>query len=361
MKDFFFQIIRSDEGCRSYVLADSGTKRGLVWDPSLAGLESTLEVVAEQGLTHLILADSHTHADHFSATAELAKRLRDVAKVEIVMGEKTESERPGRRLRDGDRLDMGPKMQAVVLATPGHTEDSICLYIEVGGEKLVLTGDSLLIGSSGRTDFPGASAEALYHSLHEKIMKLPGTTWLFPGHDYSGYLFSRLEVEAKQNSQLAMDKSEFLLFKPNEVLDCTPVVPKIVDFNRASSPSAPMHIPAAAICARSEPVPGVRSIGTDELRSLIGEHSKKSLFIDVREPDEVNKARIPGLQNIPLSLVWTKLPEIAASESAYFSCQSGRRSGMVTATLARLGFSNAINVAGGIQGWMARGYHVEAS
>src|SRR5690606_32804082 len=102
----------------------------------------------------------HSHADHFSASHLFAP-------AEIAMSEHTRSERPGRRLRDGETIQVGT-LSFKVIHTPGHTPDSICLY----GEGVLFTGDTLLIGTTGRTDFEGSSPEELWDSL-QKLKDLP--------------------------------------------------------------------------------------------------------------------------------------------------------------------------------------------
>ena len=96
--------------------------------------------------------DTHTHADHFSATRELAQRLG----VPVVMHRASPAPFVDLRLDDGEMLIVG-KLRLQVLHTPGHTRDSMCLCVE----DRVFTGDTLLIGGTGRTDLPSGDPEAL--------------------------------------------------------------------------------------------------------------------------------------------------------------------------------------------------------
>lgn len=62
--------------------------------------------------------------------------------------------------------------------TPGHSQGSICLLMQ----DRILTGDTLFSGSIGRSDLPGGSSEELMHSIKTKILTLPETILVFPGH-----------------------------------------------------------------------------------------------------------------------------------------------------------------------------------
>jgi glyoxylase-like metal-dependent hydrolase (beta-lactamase superfamily II) len=67
-----------------------------------------------------------------------------------------------------------------VLYTPGHTEGSISLYIP--DEHLLLAGDTLFAGGVGRTDLPGGNSRKLLASIEERLLPLPDTTLVIPGH-----------------------------------------------------------------------------------------------------------------------------------------------------------------------------------
>src|SRR6185295_17485682 len=76
------------------------------------------------------------------------------------------------------------------IETPGHTPEGICVLITTPGERQkLLTGDTLFIGDVGRPDLAGGKgytpqmmAEMMYESLHEKVLKLPDDTEVYPAH-----------------------------------------------------------------------------------------------------------------------------------------------------------------------------------
>jgi sulfur dioxygenase len=90
------------------------------------------------------------------------------------------------------------------LFTPGHTDHHHC-YL-AGGR--VFTGDALLIGGCGRTDFQGGCAATLYRSVHDKLFTLPAETAVYPGHDYQGRLASTIGAEREGNARLGGGRTE---------------------------------------------------------------------------------------------------------------------------------------------------------
>ena len=91
----------------------------------------------------------------------------------LVFGKKTLG------LEDGQIIELAGKI-FVVLHTPGHTPGGICLYSR--NLQTVFVGDTLFAGSVGRTDFPGGDEKQLLNSIKEKLLNLPGSTKVYPGH-----------------------------------------------------------------------------------------------------------------------------------------------------------------------------------
>jgi glyoxylase-like metal-dependent hydrolase (beta-lactamase superfamily II) len=159
----FFEQIRTG-GCLSYVIGCEDTRAAIVVDPELDQVDRYLALVSEKGLRPKYALDTHTHADHFSATREIAQRLG----IPIVMHRLSAAPYADMRVEDGELIVVG-KLRLRVLDTPGHTNDSMCVALP----DRVLTGDTLLIGGTGRTDLPTGNAEALHDSLFGKLLKLP--------------------------------------------------------------------------------------------------------------------------------------------------------------------------------------------
>ena len=113
-----------------------------------------------------------------------------------------------RHLREGDVIEVGAE-QIHVLETPGHTEG--CLSFR--WRDRVFTGDSLMIGSCGRTDFQGGSSAQLYRSIRDKLLTLPADVLIYPAHDYSGRRVSTVAQEMATNEALTGgDEASFLKY-----------------------------------------------------------------------------------------------------------------------------------------------------
>ena len=183
-----------------YLLADESSKEAIAIDSGWETRPIVERVTSDELRVNFAVA-THNHFDHTSTLQELAKKLN----AKVVAHEKSPIPRD-LSVKDGDTLNIGQR-SVKVLHTPGHTEDSICLY---DGENL-FTGDTLFIGNCGRIDLPGGSSEKMFRSLHDVILKLPPATMIYPGHDYGDVQFRKLGEEARLNpTLLAKSYSDFL-------------------------------------------------------------------------------------------------------------------------------------------------------
>ncbi len=195
-----------ETGTFSYVVSDPGTRRAAVVDPVLdydprsartgtAGAEAIAAHVSAQGLQVDWILETHAHADHLSAAPFLQSRLggriaigEGVREVQATFGRildldgqfATDGSQFDRLFRDGERFAIG-SLEARVLATPGHTSDSVT-YL-VGNAAFI--GDTLFAPDYGtaRCDFPGGDAQRLFESV-QKLYALSPDTLLHQCHDY---------------------------------------------------------------------------------------------------------------------------------------------------------------------------------
>jgi rhodanese-related sulfurtransferase len=138
-------------------------------------VDAIVKRLKEGGLTLKAAIDTHAHADHVSGVAKIAKETG----AEAIQPNPVEFQ--ARVVKDGDEVRIGAFVLRV-LATPGHTEESISL--KTGG--ILFSGDALMIGGAGRTDFQNGSPETLWDTFESKLRKLPAETVVYPGHDYKG-------------------------------------------------------------------------------------------------------------------------------------------------------------------------------
>ncbi len=172
----------------SYVIGDETTGRAVVVDPR-RDVQIYLDQAAAERLRIERVIETHLHADFLSGHLELAARTGAV----ISFGEGADVQFPAEPLRHRQRLSLG-QVTLEILATPGHTPESVCIVVYERPDDAVpfgvLTGDTLFVGDVGRPDLASAGsgisaetlARSLYHSLHDTVLKLPDATRVFPAH-----------------------------------------------------------------------------------------------------------------------------------------------------------------------------------
>jgi glyoxylase-like metal-dependent hydrolase (beta-lactamase superfamily II)/rhodanese-related sulfurtransferase len=338
-----FEQVRSG-GCLSYLIGCEETCAAVLVDPELDQVDRYLALAAEKGLRVRYLVDSHTHADHFTATRELGRQLG----APILMHQRSAAPFVDIRVEDGETIIAG-KLRLRVLETPGHTEDSMCLLVE----DRVLTGDTLLIGGTGRTDLPTGDPEQLYESLFGKLLRLDDGLLVFPAHDYKGRSHSTLAAEKASNPRLA--RHERAAF---------------VDLMRGLDIAMPQHLTEALRTNRS---------GGKTVKQLIAEAGRQIVFmsmdevarhvgadpalivLDVRERDAFRAGHLPGARNVPRGELELRadreLPDPTARILTY--CQLGKVSTLAAATLRMMGYTRAVALDGGFDAWVQAGLPLE--
>jgi glyoxylase-like metal-dependent hydrolase (beta-lactamase superfamily II) len=185
----------------TYIFADESTDQAAVIDPSWE-LDRTFSTLKRNGWTAKYVINTHSHFDHVLGNEQVA----EVTGARIVQHENSRLENDI-GVRHGEFIEIG-KSRLRVVHTPGHSEDSICLVLE---DKLVFTGDTLFVGTCGRTDLPGSSPAQMYHSLYEIVAALDDRLVIYPGHNYGPTETSTIGREKNSNYVLqASSKQEFL-------------------------------------------------------------------------------------------------------------------------------------------------------
>lgn len=226
----------------TYVVSDPATKDAVVIDPVMdydplavstsdGSVQGVIDYLEREGLSLRAVLETHAHADHLSGAPALKARLgapiaigRQITAVqEVFKGVfnletlKTDGSQFDVLLDDGQVYEAG-SISIRAIHTPGHTPACMCYLI---GDA-VFTGDALFMPDFGvgRCDFPKGSAEALYHSITQKLYTLPDTTRVFVGHDYQpkGRALayeSTIALEKAGNVQLpaGRSKEEFVGFR----------------------------------------------------------------------------------------------------------------------------------------------------
>jgi rhodanese-related sulfurtransferase len=255
------------------------------------------------------------------------------------------------RVDDGESIALG-KLRLQVLHTPGHTADSMCL---VGSDR-VFTGDTLLIGGTGRTDLPTGDAEALYDSLFGKLLRLDPALKVYPAHDYKGRSHSTLGDEIATNPRLQQhDKAAFVQQMGSLNLSMPTHLTEALRTNMSGGKTVAQML--------AEATARVPFMSMDELRSRVdaaGGAPRDLIVLDVRERDAYEAAHIPGARLLPrgqLELrVNNELPDPTAR--IVTCCEFGRISTLAASTLRTMGFQRVVALDGGMKAWQEAGFPV---
>jgi glyoxylase-like metal-dependent hydrolase (beta-lactamase superfamily II)/rhodanese-related sulfurtransferase len=329
-------------GCQSYLLGCQASRAAVLIDPELSRLDEYRGLINQHGLHLKYVVDTHTHADHFSANREIGRALDAL----VVMHRLSPAPHATLRLDDGDMLIAG-ELKLSTLHTPGHTRDSICLVMA----DRVFTGDTLLIGGTGRTDLPTGDPHALYESLFEKLLTLPPETLVFPAHDYKGRSSTTIGAELETNPRLQKrDRAEFVAMMQSLDLSAPTHLTEALRSNiSGAKPVSQLLAEAAA---------KVPFMSQAELAARIGGNSRDMIILDIREKDAFDAGHVPGAVHLPrgqLELrVNSELPD--PTVKILTCCEFGKISTLAAATLRELGYLRATALEGGLAAWRDAGY-----
>jgi glyoxylase-like metal-dependent hydrolase (beta-lactamase superfamily II) len=342
----FFEEIRSG-GCCSYVIACGETCAGVIVDPELSQIDRTLGLLGRAGVRPHYVVDTHTHADHFSASRELARRLG----IPRVMHRASVAPDVDVRLDDGETLIAG-RLRLRAVATPGHTEDSISLVLA----DRVLTGDTLLRGATGRTDLPTGDPEALHESLFGKLLRLDDALAVYPSHNYKDAPVTTIGGEKATNPRL--QKTDRRAF---------------VEQMRALSLGMPDHLTEALRTNRTggktvtqlldEAARRVAFMSMPELRERIAAGSGQLVVLDVRERDAYDAGHIPGARHLPRGQLELRIDQALPDPTLRIvtCCELGKISTLAADTLRTLGYVRAVALDGGMKAWREAGFPMETT
>lgn len=219
----FRQLFEKTSSTYTYLLACEETRQCALIDTVVDTTDRDLSVLQELGLTLNYTIDTHIHADHLTA----ATKLKALTKSRIIYPEVCNLPCMDIGAKEGEEIRIG-NISLHPLFTPGHTDHHFAYLFDNGTQKMVFTGDALLIEACGRTDFQSGNAATLYDSIHNKLFSLPNETLVYPGHDYSGRTISSIQQEKQRNPRLGDNKpkDEFVNIMDN--LDLP--YPKKIDF-----------------------------------------------------------------------------------------------------------------------------------
>ena len=233
------QVEKVGKGCLSHIVGADG--EALAIDPTYPP-SRFVEFAKNEGLKIVGVIDTHQHADHVSAARDLASMTGAKLYLSKIEDYKIDATRIG----EGDTIPFGKK-QLKVIHTPGHTPGSNSFAVD----GYVFSGDTLFVEGIGRPDLRDQAAEfatALYDSLHNKLLKLPDDTRVFPTHHGDGVspkngLYYSTIQDAKSLPLLDLAQKDFV----EKVVSITTPRPMnysmIIKVNKGTIPISPMQIP----------------------------------------------------------------------------------------------------------------------
>jgi hydroxyacylglutathione hydrolase len=286
----------------SYLIADEASGQAAVVDPQ-RDVEQYLEGAAALGcrISHVFL--THLHADFLAGHLELRERTGAV----IHLGARAQAEYPFVAMADGDAAAIGD-VRLVVLETPGHSPESISILVYERGDRdaepyAVLTGDTLFIGDVGRPDLRGSLgwgaeelAGMLYDSLHDKLVRLPDPTLVYPAHG-AGSLCGRSMSTETVSTIGAQRASNYALAPMSRE--------RFIETVTTDLPDAPAYFTYDAVLNAREHATLEQALERElrpmALAEVLESADDGAQLLDTREAEAFEAAHLKGSLNVGLS------------------------------------------------------------
>ncbi|MEE9354270.1 MAG: MBL fold metallo-hydrolase [Methylococcaceae bacterium] len=330
----------NQEKCKTYLIGCDVHNKAVLVDPVTSHIDRYLAILAYYGLRLELVIDTHTHADHRSAL----KEIKALTGCNIARHLASPQPNVDRHLNDGDSIELGD-VKIDILHTPGHTPDSISLHIQ----DRVLTGDCLLIGGTGRTDFAGGDAGDQYDSIAGKLFALADETLVFPAHDYRGNTSSTIGYEKSHNPRVrGRSRDEYIQLMKELGLPLPEKIQEVLQINASESQDTEIAYPSIAELNQ------VFQVSQEYLQGQL-KGTNPPLVLDVRDAEEYQGelGHIEGSLLIPLAELPKRFNELDEYRKSRIItvCRAGVRSTTAAAMLIALGFSGVANLSGGMVSW----------
>ena len=308
-------------------------------------------------IEHII--ETHLHADFVSGHHELAERTG----ARIYLGAGSGASFPHVAARDGDEIRFGQCVLSF-LETPGHTLESVCVVLtdlsQPGSPQAVFTGDTLFVGDVGRPDLspshtPQQLAAILYASLHDKLLKLPDDTVIYPAHGAGSLCGRNMSSESSSTigrqkrtnyALLARSQDEFVKLLTDNMPDRPEYFAREVDLNRRG---------ATAIAE----LPPLTELGAAEVQRL---QREGAVVVDTRPAIEFSVAHVPGSVHIALTGQYASWAAriLGLDTRLILVCEDDEHVRESQIRLARVGIENVAGyLGGGVAGWIRDGMTLE--
>ena len=289
----FRQIIHDDLGCASYLVGDKESGLAAVVDPKFE-IDEYLALARYAGVSIEHILETHNHADHVSGHGRLAAATGAAIYVHRDANPAYEHV----PIEDGFELEIG-ELLIRAIHTPGHRPEhtAFALIDRSRGEEpwAVLTGDTLFVNDVARPDLAieeREGARAIFHSLKDKLLTLPESCEVWPGHlggsmcggpGMDMKVSSTIGYERKHNPTLAIDdEDEFIEASVAELGPQPPNFKAIVEMNKG-----PLLMEGTEVLPLAP-------------RQVEQKRADGALVVDARTDQQFDDAHIPGAICIPM-------------------------------------------------------------
>jgi hydroxyacylglutathione hydrolase len=317
-------------------------------DPHMDAIDEYAEFVSSLRLKPVRIIETQRHWSHPSASRNLKSRYSC----------------PIFSSRDEETIALGP-YRFQILLTPGVSRDALVVL----GERLLLSGNTLWIGSCGPGGFPDSNASEHFRSLKRIAGLVDNEVLVLPAADSNDLIFSTLSIEKKKNLALQQlsSENEFIRWSRERAVVPDETFKKIYEANAKDTDFVESYLRLESVFKESGKFPekngdfnlSVGSISPEKYALKLKEHVSSNAFLDVRERDEYLAGHMLGTENVPWIEVGFHLADLRTKKRVYVSCLSGVRSSRVSQTLSYLGFADVVNVEGGFSRWQHAGLPVE--
>lgn len=356
MPNYFIEpFVDTGLGNSAYLIGSHETKKGILIDP-LRDVDRYLHAASELGLTLTHVLDTHLHADFVSGNREIATQTGAVigasaeAKVGFVH----------KPLTEDTVIDLGA-FQIRVMTTPGHTPEHVSyLLVEPDGKtpSALFSGGALIVGGAARTDLLSHElthplASHLYHTIHDKLLKLPDAVNVFPTHGAGSFCVAPVSSERtttigheRKTNQLAQPQTEAEFIQ--RALTGLPAYPTYYKYMRAINQKGARLLGG---------VPLLKPYSPSEVKALM---ESGVVVLDLRHQKKFCAGHIPDSYGIRVDaplVVWAGWV-IPFGSRIVLLAESAAEREEATRQLIRIGYDDVLGyVEGGIEAW-ARDYPV---
>ena len=203
----FKQLFEKESSTYTYLLSCQEKKETLLIDPVMETFERDLKVLHQLKLNLTYVLETHIHADHITS----ASKLREFTNCKIGGPKEDNLNCRDFHISHDDLFEVG-KIKIRSIFTPGHTDAHYSYMLQSDNYNFVFSGDSLMIGSCGRTDFQSGSNDKMFNTIKNFFYKLDDHSVIFPAHDYNNVNRTTIHY-SKNNNHIIKENTSLKDFK----------------------------------------------------------------------------------------------------------------------------------------------------